>query len=155
MIQFPQAHTRRSDFCGRLGGEEFLIIMTHATRENVEKVAERIRAELAMAPFTFSACDMISTASFGIAGSEAKKDILVSQCLSAKRTPPCMLPSERGAIASKARLRSRSEEDLLEFVHGRISEQPLGHPTARPSSRVVARTGRRSEGSACRSIRIE
>jgi len=79
-----QAHTRRSDFCGRLGGEEFLIIMTHATRENVEKVAERIRAELAMAPFTFSGCDMMATASFGIAGFEAKKGhpsfaVLVSQ----------------------------------------------------------------------------
>jgi len=68
-----QANTRRSDLCGRLGGEEFLVIMTHATRENVEKVAERIRAELAMVPFTFSGCDMIATASFGIAGFEAKK----------------------------------------------------------------------------------
>ena len=68
-----KAHTRRSDFCGRLGGEEFLVVMTHATREIAERVAERIRTELAMAPFVFSGCDMIATASFGIAGFEAKE----------------------------------------------------------------------------------
>jgi two-component system, cell cycle response regulator len=68
-----QANTRRSDFCGRLGGEEFLVVMTHTTREGAERVAERIRAEFAMAPFTFSGCDMIATASFGIAGLEAKQ----------------------------------------------------------------------------------
>jgi two-component system, cell cycle response regulator len=68
-----KANTRRSDFCGRLGGEEFLVVMTHATREGAERVAERIRAELAMAPFTFSGCDMIATASFGIAGFDAKQ----------------------------------------------------------------------------------
>jgi GGDEF domain-containing protein len=54
--------TQNQARCADFGGEEFLIIMTHATRENVEKVAERIRAELAIAPFTFSGCDMITTA---------------------------------------------------------------------------------------------
>jgi len=85
VIQFPQAHTRRSDFfADALETKNFSSFMTHATRENVEKIAERIRAELAMAPFTFSGCDMISTASFGIAGFEARKGhpsfaVLVSQ----------------------------------------------------------------------------
>lgn len=68
-----KAHTRRSDFCGRLGGEEFVVVMTHATRESAERVAERIRAELAITPFTFSSCDMVATASFGIAGFETKQ----------------------------------------------------------------------------------
>ena len=66
-----KTHTRRSDLCGRLGGEEFVIIMTHATRKDVERAAERIRAEFEMAPFTFSGCNMMATASFGIAGFEA------------------------------------------------------------------------------------
>jgi two-component system, cell cycle response regulator len=69
-----KAHTRRSDFCGRLGGEEFLVVMTRATRKDVEKAAERIRAELERTPFTFSGCSMVSTASFGICGFEANQE---------------------------------------------------------------------------------
>ena len=66
-----KAHTRKSDLCGRLGGEEFLIVMTHATRADVEKAAERIRTEFEMASFAFSGCNMMATSSFGIAGFEA------------------------------------------------------------------------------------
>ena len=66
-------HTRRSDLCGRLGGEEFLIVMTHATRQDAERVAERIRAEFESVPFDFSGCSMIATSSFGIAGFEANQ----------------------------------------------------------------------------------
>jgi diguanylate cyclase (GGDEF)-like protein len=68
-----KAHTRRSDLCGRLGGEEFLVVMTHATREDAERVAERIRAEFQMASFTFGGCSMIATSSFGIAGFETSQ----------------------------------------------------------------------------------
>jgi two-component system chemotaxis response regulator CheY len=69
-----QVHTRRSDFCGRLGGEEFLVVMTHATRKDVDKAADRIRAEFETTPFTFSGCSMVATASFGIAGFEANQE---------------------------------------------------------------------------------
>jgi two-component system, cell cycle response regulator len=68
-----KTHTRRSDFCGRLGGEEFLVVMTHATRKDVAKVAERIRAEFESTPFTISGCSMVATASLGIAGFEANQ----------------------------------------------------------------------------------
>jgi two-component system cell cycle response regulator len=69
-----QANTRRSDFCGRLGGEEFLVVMTRASRNDVEKATERIRAELESTAFTFSGCSMVATASFGIAGFEANHE---------------------------------------------------------------------------------
>src|SRR5258706_1077239 len=49
-----KAYTRKSDLCGRLGGEEFLIVMTHATRADVEKAAERIGTEFEIVPFEFS-----------------------------------------------------------------------------------------------------
>jgi diguanylate cyclase (GGDEF)-like protein len=68
-----KANTRRSDLCGRLGGEEFLIVMTHAKRDDVEKAAERIRSEFETLPFSFSGCNMIATSSFGIAGFEANQ----------------------------------------------------------------------------------
>jgi diguanylate cyclase (GGDEF)-like protein len=66
-----KAQTRQSDFCGRLGGEEFLVVMTRATQKEVAKAVERIRAELESTAFTFSGCTVVATASFGIAGFEA------------------------------------------------------------------------------------
>jgi diguanylate cyclase (GGDEF)-like protein len=69
-----KSHTRRSDLCGRIGGEEFLIAMTNVQRADVERVAERIRAEFELTPFTFSSCNVMATASFGIAGFEAKEE---------------------------------------------------------------------------------
>lgn len=61
-------HLRRSDFCARLGGEEFLMVLTHASEENALAVIERIRTELEMTPLIFSGCTVAVTASFGLAG---------------------------------------------------------------------------------------
>ena len=68
-----KTNTRRSDLSGRLGGEEFLVVMTHATRDGVERVAERIRLEFEAAQFTFNGRYMMATSSFGIAGFEAEQ----------------------------------------------------------------------------------
>jgi len=65
-----KANTRRSDLSGRFGGEEFLLVLTHATRENALAVIERIRSELEGTPFTFGKCTIRVTASFGLAGFE-------------------------------------------------------------------------------------
>jgi two-component system cell cycle response regulator len=63
-----KAHSRRSDICGRLGGEEFLVVLTHATEENARTAVERIRNELANTKFVFDGCNVQVTASFGLAG---------------------------------------------------------------------------------------
>jgi diguanylate cyclase (GGDEF)-like protein len=60
--------SRREDLCGRLGGEEFLLVLTYASRENALTVIERIRTELSSTPFTFGGCTVSVTASFGLAG---------------------------------------------------------------------------------------
>jgi two-component system, cell cycle response regulator len=65
-----RANTRRSDLCGRFGGEEFLMVLTHTTKENALAVIERIRSELETTPFTFGGCTVSVTASFGLAGFE-------------------------------------------------------------------------------------
>jgi two-component system, cell cycle response regulator len=65
--------TRGSDLCGRLGGEEFLLVLTHTNKENALAVIERIRAELASTPFTFGGCTVAVTASFGLAGFEGSQ----------------------------------------------------------------------------------
>jgi diguanylate cyclase (GGDEF)-like protein len=61
---------RRGDLCGRLGGEEFLLVLTHTNKENALGVIDRIRMELANTPVTFGACTVGVTASFGLAGFE-------------------------------------------------------------------------------------
>jgi two-component system cell cycle response regulator len=62
------AHTRQSDMCARLGGEEFLLMMTHADQEGARTVVERIRKQFENTKFTFGDSIVTVTASFGIAG---------------------------------------------------------------------------------------
>ncbi len=65
-----KANTRSSDLCGRLGGEEFLMVLTYAGKEDALAVIERIRKEIDRTTFTFGGCTMRVTASFGLAGFE-------------------------------------------------------------------------------------
>lgn len=66
--QILKHHSRRSDICGRIGGEEFLVILTHSSEENAEVVIHRIRAELEATRFDFNGNCLTVTASFGLAG---------------------------------------------------------------------------------------
>ncbi len=59
---------RQSDMCARVGGEEFLVILTHTDQEGVVVLAERIRALFATHVFEFEGGRIQVTASFGIAG---------------------------------------------------------------------------------------
>ena len=63
-----KASTRSGDICARIGGEEFLIVLTHAGREGVQFAIERIRENLAAQRFRFRGDEAKVTASFGIAG---------------------------------------------------------------------------------------
>jgi diguanylate cyclase (GGDEF)-like protein len=63
-----KANTRRSDICGRIGGEEFLQILTHADEENVRTVLERLRQQFASEKFRLNGNSVSVTASFGVAG---------------------------------------------------------------------------------------
>jgi two-component system cell cycle response regulator len=65
-----KANTRTSNFCGRFGGEEFLIILSHADRQGVRTAIERIREEFESRAFMTSQGPISATASFGIAGLE-------------------------------------------------------------------------------------
>ena len=69
-----KANSRRSDICGRLGGEEFLMILTHASNEGAQALFERVRGQFQAAKFNFRGAAITVTASFGAAafdGTEA------------------------------------------------------------------------------------
>jgi two-component system cell cycle response regulator len=63
-----KSKSRRSDICGRVGGEEFLFVMTHATMEDAKTVIECVRAELEAKKFNFNGNSLTVTVSFGLAG---------------------------------------------------------------------------------------
>ena len=106
-----RAHSRKSDICGRVGGEEFLFSLAHITEENVRLVINRIRAELEATKVPFDGNSITVTASFGAAGFDGNRshipelNQLISQAdaalYSAKRhgrnrieIAPCTLPTE-------------------------------------------------------------
>jgi diguanylate cyclase (GGDEF)-like protein len=60
--------SRRSDICGRIGGEEFLFVLTHATEDDAKRVIEHVRAEFEETKFNFNGKCLTVTASFGLAG---------------------------------------------------------------------------------------
>jgi two-component system cell cycle response regulator len=66
--QILKRRSRRSDICGRIGGEEFLFVLTHATQEDAVRVIDCIRAELEATKFNFDGNSLKVTASFGLAG---------------------------------------------------------------------------------------
>ncbi|MFZ0737658.1 MAG: diguanylate cyclase [Candidatus Acidiferrales bacterium] len=60
--------TRASDICGRLGGEEFILVLTHVAKENIEMTVERVREQFEAKKFGFRGETVTVTASFGVAG---------------------------------------------------------------------------------------
>jgi len=63
-----KSNSRQSDICGRIGGEEFLLVLTHTTGENAKLVIDRVRVELEATHFNFDGKSLKVTASFGLAG---------------------------------------------------------------------------------------
>lgn len=63
-----KANTRQSNMCARLGGEEFLLILTHIEKEQARIAVERIRMRFEKQEFEFQGKKIRCSASFGIAG---------------------------------------------------------------------------------------
>ena len=71
--------TRENDVCGRLGGEEFAVLLRSATLEQAVLVGERIRVAVAAAATALRVPDLRLTMSMGVAVHEAGETL--SQCL--------------------------------------------------------------------------
>lgn len=77
-----KGNTRLSDIAGRIGGEEFLQVLTHGTAQDVRVVTERIRELFAAERFHFGGALVTVTASLGAAGFHGKTAPEFSQLLS-------------------------------------------------------------------------
>ena len=82
-----KANTRQADMCGRLGGEEFLLILSHGEQNDIRTAVERLRKQLECKKFVFGNRTITITASFGIAKFDGNKapelETLVSRADSA------------------------------------------------------------------------
>jgi two-component system cell cycle response regulator len=62
-----KTNTRLCDVCARMGGEEFLIILTHTNQDGALLAIERIRKRVETERYGFAPGDTAITASFGMA----------------------------------------------------------------------------------------
>jgi diguanylate cyclase (GGDEF)-like protein len=62
-----QAHVRSTDLFGRIGGEEFALLMPHTTAQGARLFADRVRQALSDAVVVVDAGEIRVTASFGVA----------------------------------------------------------------------------------------
>ena len=64
---------RASDICGRLGGDEFMLVITHVEADAIQKTVQRFCEKLAAQEFQLGDEKVSITASFGIAGFHGKE----------------------------------------------------------------------------------
>lgn len=68
VAEIIQRNSRQCDICGRIGGDEFLLVMTFTDHDGVRTAVERLRAQLEAQRFSFEGREVRVTASIGIAG---------------------------------------------------------------------------------------
>ncbi|WP_380780597.1 diguanylate cyclase [Sphingomonas sp. R86520] len=69
-----QQHVRSTDILGRIGGEEFALLMPHTTAQGARLLADRVRQALSDTGVPVDAGEIRVTASFGIAELRAGED---------------------------------------------------------------------------------
>jgi two-component system, cell cycle response regulator len=68
-------HTRVSDMCGHLGGDQFILVVSHVEKDNIHIVVDRLREKLAARAFEFEGAAAPLIASFGIAVSDEQETL--------------------------------------------------------------------------------
>ena len=68
-------NTRVSDMCGHLGGEQFICVLSHASRESAKLAIGRLRDKIANCNFRFQDVALPVLATFGLAGSEGGESL--------------------------------------------------------------------------------
>jgi diguanylate cyclase (GGDEF)-like protein len=80
LVAILRAEIRQIDLLGRLGGEEFSVVLTDTHPAAAENVAERLRVRVAEAPITFGDRLIPMTISVGLA-SQLETDVSIEQVI--------------------------------------------------------------------------
>jgi two-component system cell cycle response regulator len=81
IAEIIRTNTRSSNICGRIGGEEFIIVLAHVNKQSVHTAIEKIREQCENEKLTFAGRCVGVTASFGIAGFHGQKSPEFGQLL--------------------------------------------------------------------------
>jgi len=103
---------RRSDCVGRLGGEEFVLLLSHADAQQALAAVERVRERLASHPFQWKEQRLQVTASFGIAGGSVT---------GAGDYPALLARADAALYSAKRNGRNRVEMDAQHAVPGGVA----------------------------------
>jgi diguanylate cyclase (GGDEF)-like protein len=80
LVAILQAELRDNDLLGRLGGEEFAVVLRVRSADEAIAVAERLRSRIADAPLRFGGIDFSMTISIGVAARQAS-DLRIDELL--------------------------------------------------------------------------
>lgn len=116
--------TRASNICGRLGGDEFLMVITHVEGDGVYKSVERFREILAGHKFDIGDEKVSITASFGIASFREKETPDFATLI--RRADTALYAAKRaGRNLIKAESEPKAESELkAESEIKAVSQQP-------------------------------
>ncbi len=79
VARFLQENLRSADICGRLGGEEFAVLLPATSADDALAVAEKLRELLAASPVAFQGMEFQVTASFGVAATPGQVEELLQR----------------------------------------------------------------------------
>ena len=99
-VRRVNSHLNTTDWCARIGGEEFVVVLQGAPAGRAVEVAEAIRVAIATAPVQTSAGTISCSVSIGISGSSAAVQRPVT-------TETLLQEGDQALYASKARGRNR------------------------------------------------
>ena len=107
-----KAHTRAADISGRLGGDEFLIVMSHGNKKAIIQTIERLRADFADERFSLNGQQVSFTASFGIAGYDGMEKVTFREVLT-RADHALYLAKESGRNLVRAHVRIPAVSELV------------------------------------------
>jgi two-component system, cell cycle response regulator len=133
-----KANTRSSNMCGRIGGEEFVLVLTHIGKEDVLTAIERIRRQLEQESFAVGASTLSITASFGISGPEGRSMPQFNELLRAADT--ALYAAKRGGRNRIEFATTFSPEAEAESLSGSGSITAGPRISREPTPKVVVKT---------------
>ncbi len=77
LAQLLKSNLRESDVCGRVGGEEFALLLPGSDAHGAQLFAEKLRLLIAQSPTTYGDAQIAMTASFGVTCGGTDMDTLL------------------------------------------------------------------------------